>query len=199
MAVPPALTIDGYEIQFGINHLGHALLTKHLLPILVRISETYGDARIISLTSTGFHITPPNGIAFSELRTTQEGGMGYGWKRYGQSKLALVLYGAKLAKRYPSLTVAVVHPGVIATDLVKNLNFLNKAIVYATASRKMVTPEEEVWNSLWAATADKRNVKSGTFYEPVGESGKHSKFSLDPKLQAELWDYTQKQLQGRGG
>ncbi|KAL9130024.1 MAG: hypothetical protein Q9175_007130 [Cornicularia normoerica] len=198
MAVPPALTIDGYEIQFGVNHLGHALLIKHLLPTLVRTFKTYGDARIISLTSIGFHITPPNGIVFSELRTTQEGGMGFGWKRYGQSKLAVVLYGAELAKRYPSLTVAVIHPGVIATDLVNNLGLLNKAIVYATASRKMVKPEEGVWNSLWAATTDKKNVKSGAFYEPVGELGKQSKFSVDTKLQAELWEYTQKQLQGRG-
>lgn len=196
MAVPPALTKDGYEIQFGVNHLGHALLIKHLLPTLVRTSETYGDARIVSLTSLGFHITPPNGIVFSKLRTTQDGGIGFGWKRYGQSKLANVLYGAELAKRYPSLTIAVVHPGVIATDLVNKLSFLNKAIVYATNVGKLVKPEEGVWNSLWAATTDKKNFKSGTFYEPVGELGKQSKFSIDTKLQEELWEYTQKQLEG---
>ena len=77
-----------------------------------------------------------------------------------------------------------------------NLNFLNKAIVYATNVGKMVKPEEGVWNSLWAATTDKKNIKSGTFYEPVGEPGKQSKFSTDTKLQEELWEYTQKQLDG---
>ena len=65
LAVPSNVTgEDGFEIHFGVNHLGHALLIKPLLPILIRTSGAGGDARIISLTSTGFHITPDSGIVW---------------------------------------------------------------------------------------------------------------------------------------
>lgn len=66
MAVPPALTKDGYEIQFGTNHLGHALIIKKLLPSLLR---TLG-ARIVNLTSLGFILHPKGGILFEKSKTT---------------------------------------------------------------------------------------------------------------------------------
>ncbi|KAK7018676.1 short-chain alcohol dehydrogenase [Paramarasmius palmivorus] len=53
MALPPGLTKDGYEIQFGTNHLGHALLIRLLLPTLLRTAETGSDTRIINLSSQG--------------------------------------------------------------------------------------------------------------------------------------------------
>ena len=123
MASPPALSTDGYEIQFATNFLGHALLIKHFLPLLLSTASAHGDARIVSLTSTGFTVAPRNhGIVFSDLRTTQNYEFGAKWTRYGQSKLAILLYTAKLARRYPVLSTAIVHPGVIATDLVTSLN-----------------------------------------------------------------------------
>ena len=196
MAVPPALTADGYEIQFGTNHLGHALLIKHLLPTMLRTSKGHGDARIVCLTSTGFHIAPKAGIMFKDLRTTMDLGTGSTWTRYGQSKLANLIYGAQLAKHYPDLSVAIVHPGVIQTDLVNSLGFANKMLVWLTNIGKMKSPEEGAQNSLWAATADKGSLKSGAFYEPVAEPGKHTKLSQDTKLAQELWDWTQKELEG---
>jgi len=123
MASSPALSTDGYEIQFATNFLGHALLIKHFLPLLLSTASAHGDARIVSLTSTGFTVAPRNhGIVFSDLRTTQNYEFGAKWTRYGQSKLAILLYTAKLARRYPVLSTAIVHPGVIATDLVTSLN-----------------------------------------------------------------------------
>ena len=196
MAVPLGLTADGYEIQFGTNHLGHALLIKHMLPTMLRTAKDNGDARIVCLTSTGFNVAPKAGIIFKDLRTTMDMGVGSTWTRYGQSKLANLLYGAQLAQRYPSISVAVVHPGVIQTDLVNGLGFANKMIVRLTNIGKMKSPEEGAQNSLWAATADKESLKSGEFYEPVAEPGKHSQLSQDTKLAQELWDWTQKALEG---
>jgi NAD(P)-dependent dehydrogenase (short-subunit alcohol dehydrogenase family) len=195
MATPAGLTKDGYEIQFGTNHLGHALLIKHLLPVMLRTAESHGDARIVCLTSTGFNNAPSGGIVFKDLRTTQDSGMGSTWTRYGQSKLANLLYGAELAKRYPSISVAVVHPGVITTDLVGGLGMLNKALVYATNIGKMKTVDEGVQNQLWASTVGMKHLKSGSFYMPVGEPGKPSKYSKDGELSEELWNWTQKQLE----
>jgi NAD(P)-dependent dehydrogenase (short-subunit alcohol dehydrogenase family) len=191
MACPPALSTDGYEIQFATNHLGHALLIRHLLPTLLQASEKYGDARVVSLTSTGFTVAPKNkGIIFDDLRTTQDYGIGAKWTRYGQSKLAIVLYMAELARRYPALSTASVHPGVIATDLVTSLNWLDRSIVYLTNINTMVTPEQGVMNGVWASTTPREEMQNGEFYEPVGEEGTHTKWSRDTVLAKRLWDWT---------
>ncbi|KAF7370816.1 Short-chain dehydrogenase reductase family [Mycena sanguinolenta] len=101
MNVPPALTKEGYEVHFGINHVSHALFIKLLLPTLLRTAEVPGsDVRIVSLTSRGFTMHPSGGIVFSDLRTTQGSGLVKTF-RYGQSKLANILYASELARRYP--------------------------------------------------------------------------------------------------
>ena len=194
MAVPQGLTADGYEIQFGTNHLGHALLIKHLVPTMLRTAKEHGDARIVCLTSTGFNVAPKQGIIFKDLHTTMDMGMGSTWTRYGQSKLSNLLYGAQLAKRYPELSVAVVHPGVIQTDIFNGLGLANKMLVRLTNIGKMKSPEEGAQNSLWAATVNRKSLESGAYYEPVAEPGKHSKLSQDTELGDRLWDWTQKEL-----
>ena len=197
MAHPPALTSDGYEIQFGTNHIGHALLIKLLLPTLQRTAaQPNADVRIVSNTSLGFKGHPASGIAFNDLRTKQEYPVIGHWIRYGQSKLANILYAQELARRYPSITSTSVHPGVISTGLVTDLGFWNKALVYVTNVGKMMTLEQGACNQLWAATADKEQVTNGGFYEPVGVPGTHDKLSNDEKLAGELWDWTQKELEG---
>lgn len=196
MALPPGLTKDGYEIQFGTNHLGHALLTKMLLPTLLRTAEApNADVRIVFLTSIGFRAHPKRGIQFEGLRTTQDFGVAGQWIRYGQSKLANILYAAELARRYPNITTVSIHPGVINTGLVENLGFLNKALVYITNLGSMKTPVEGTWNQLWAATANKETIINGEFYEPVAVLGKHGKESNNKELACELWDWTQRELE----
>lgn len=83
MAVPPGLTKDGFEMQFGVYHLAHALLIRQLSPILVKTAEEpHSDVRLISLTSTGWRGHPKGGIVFDQLRTTQNSIAG-SWIRYG--------------------------------------------------------------------------------------------------------------------
>lgn len=122
MAAPPGLTVDGYELQFQTNHLGHALLIKLLLPTLLQTAEAPdSDVRVICQSSLGFQIAPMGGIRFDSLKTTQEDlsilpdsfGTYY---RYGQSKLANILTAAELAKRYPQITAVSVHPGIVDTQ-----------------------------------------------------------------------------------
>lgn len=91
MAMGPETSKIGFEIQFATNFLGHALLISKLLTILLSTSAEYGDARIVSVTSTGFHVAAKDqGIIFDDLTTTQNYGFGSNWTRYGQSKLALL-------------------------------------------------------------------------------------------------------------
>ncbi|KAF7356817.1 Short-chain dehydrogenase reductase family [Mycena venus] len=197
MNVPPALTKDGYEVHFGINHIAHALLIKLLLPTLLRTADAPGsDVRIVSLTSQGFSTHPGGGIVFKDLRTTQGSGLMKAM-RYGQSKLANILYAAELAQRYGSkLTTVSIHPGVVRTDLLNNQSGLVQFLSFLTHPFSMLTPEEGAYNTLWASTADKTKIVNGEFYEPVGIRGGHARKSRDRKLAKELWEWTDKELEG---
>ena len=192
MAVPPGLTKDGYEIQFGTNHVGHALLTKLLLPTLLRTAETpNSDVRIVNLSSLGYRVVPSGGIHFQDLRTTQENlGPASVWVRYGQSKLANILYAKELARRYPSITSVSVHPGVALTDIVTKLSFFKRWLVYVTNLGNVKTPREVAKNQLWAATGEKGELENGGFYEPIAVVGGQTKYSKSEKLAWELWVWT---------
>ncbi|KAJ0414915.1 hypothetical protein BJY00DRAFT_318316 [Aspergillus carlsbadensis] len=200
MAVDPGLTADGYEVQFGTNHLGHALLIQKLLPALQSTAtrseggNSDGDARIILLTSAGYKMHPRAGILFDTLRTTQKGLFG-SWVRYGQSKLANLLYARELARRYPDITCVSVHPGVVNTGLVEGLSLARQSFVWATAWHIMVTPAEGIRNQLWAATSDKKGIVSGKFYEPVGVlSTGLDRAARDDGLAKRLWEWTDEVL-----
>ena len=84
MAIPPVLSKDGFEIQFAINHLGNAMVTHQLLPVLLRTADLPGaDVRIVNMTSDGWKLHPKGGIIFSTLRTKQESWLLGNWTRYG--------------------------------------------------------------------------------------------------------------------
>ncbi|OAF99636.1 NAD(P)-binding protein [Paraphaeosphaeria sporulosa] len=122
MGDPAGLSKNGYEVQFSINYLSHALLITHLQQKLQDSAENNGDACIVLLSSNGFRFTPRGGVVFQDLTTTQENlGMGSKWLRYGQSKLALVLYAKLLARKYPKIRTVAIHPGVVYTGLGNNL------------------------------------------------------------------------------
>lgn len=107
MAVPWSKTKEGYEIQFGTNHMGHALLTKLLLPTLLKTAEApNSDVRVINLASEGHMFAP--GIIYDQdaLEPYQT------FRRYGQSKLANILHARELQRRYPQITATSLHPGV---------------------------------------------------------------------------------------
>ncbi|KAL3433238.1 hypothetical protein BDV09DRAFT_186837 [Aspergillus tetrazonus] len=130
MAVPPGKTSDGYEVQFGTNHLGHALLIQKCLPLLQQTAALPGaDVRVVILTSLGFRMHPSAGIVFSDLKSEQNFTAFGSWIRYGQSKLANILYARELARRYPSITSVSVHPGVVGTGLVENLGWAKRTCV----------------------------------------------------------------------
>ena len=214
MACPEGLTKEGYEIQFGTNHVGHALLTKLLLPKLQQTasSATPGSVRIVNLSSAAEAFAPkPNGINFDGLKQANGGGIGT-WGRYGQSKLANIMYTKALAKRYPEIVCVSVHPGAVNTNLTTGpvasygawLSWPAKII----GNLFMKTVGEGAWNQTWAATApiaaagDKtgqEGVKTGAFYWPVGLLNKDSALAKDEQgtLSEKLWDWTEKELEGK--
>ncbi|KAK4122844.1 NAD(P)-binding protein [Parathielavia appendiculata] len=197
MAVPAAQSKDGYEIHFATNHLGHALLTLQLLPLLSRTAadRAGSDVRIIVVTSTAWRGTPPGGIAFDRLKTKQEMAVLGRWLRYGQSKLANMIFARELAARNPQILSFSLTPGVVSTGLVTDLGLADKALIYIPNIGRVKTPEEGTHNLLWAIGAPRKDIKPGGFYEPVGRlSTMETKASRDPDLGKKLWDWTETEL-----
>lgn len=189
MAVDPALTKDGVEVQFGVNHLGNAALLMGLLPVMLR---TRG-ARFVSVTSLGYAFHPKNGIDFDTLDTTQEHFMTGTWGRYGQSKLANIIFAKELSRRHPEITNVVVHPGVISTGLITGLSFWRRMFVNIT-NWSTLSMEEGCLNSVWAATSDITKNDGAALYEPVGKENKGDAACFDEVLGRKLWEWTEKMI-----
>lgn len=112
MAVPERRTADGFEMQLGINHLGHWALTSHLMPLLLAAPS----ARVVSVTSTAHHMGRP-----IDPRNPHLHGNYAPWKAYGQSKLANYHFALGLQREFERAGVAaqslMAHPGLSNTDL----------------------------------------------------------------------------------
>ena len=107
-----AETADGFELMFGVNHLGHFELTRLLLE---RVRESV-PARIIVLSSAGYRYAA-NGLDFDDLQSIKRKYRGL--HIYGHSKLANILFTRELARRLAGsgVTANAVHPGYVATEL----------------------------------------------------------------------------------
>jgi predicted TIM-barrel fold metal-dependent hydrolase len=196
------LSADGYEIQFATNHLGHAMLTQHLLPFLLKAAdEPNSDVRVIANTSDGyaFHQLIKGGIDFAALdtRSPMNKWLLGPWQRYGQSKLANILFAAELARRYPQITSVVIHPGVVKTPLVTGMTGFHYWFTITTcwlSGVKMVEPTQGAWNQLWcAAGAKKSELRNGGFYRPVGvdDTADLQGEAKNVELAAKLWEWTE--------
>ncbi|KAF2468705.1 NAD(P)-binding protein [Lindgomyces ingoldianus] len=206
MAQPPALSKDGYEIQFATNHLGHALLTKLLLPTMLKTAALPdSDVRIVNLTSVGYRGHPLNGISFDELDTSMNRPILGPWIRYAQSKLANILYASELSRRYPNLTSVSVHPGVVATELVTKQTFLNRVMIYVPnwlMGVRILEPEKGAYSQVWCAVgARKEEVRNGAFYMPIGaeSTGRLDGVARNKELAGRLWEWTEKVLKEKRG
>ncbi|KAE9376228.1 NAD(P)-binding protein [Stipitochalara longipes BDJ] len=196
MMTPPSTTKDGYEIQFGTNHMGHALLTKLLLPKLLSTSkEPDADVRIITLSSIGHEWAPKGGLQLDNAHSEQKSISSR--ERYGQSKLANILYSNELARRYPAIRCISVHPGSVKTGLSRGLKesypLAASIITFAQWTGLFsLNVQQGTLNQLWAATSNK--AQSGKYYNPVGFEVPGSKYARDSELGKKLWDFTQVEL-----
>jgi retinol dehydrogenase-12 len=195
MAIPPGTTSDGYESQVGTNYLGHALLMHILLPTLLKTAElTRNDSRIVVLSSVAHSWTPKGGIAFESLKTNQENVSTVA--RYGQSKLASILFVREMGRRYSTITAVAVDPGTVKTDLSKSAresSFVIRVADNVISSIVGVSAAEGAWNTLWSATNNR--VQSGVFYSPVGKKAEGSRDSANEVLAKQLWEWTTRELQ----
>ncbi|KAH7180154.1 hypothetical protein DER46DRAFT_631141 [Fusarium sp. MPI-SDFR-AT-0072] len=172
IGVSAGLTEDGYKYQFGVNHLGHALLAKLLLPVLIRTAEPGRDVRVIW-----------GGVDFNTLKTDAKDLPTL--KRYAQSKLANILFARALAERYPQLTALAIHPGACRTNLV--LGVTESSLLDRIVGLFVYQPVEIVAkHHVWAAVT--QDLESGEYYEPLGISGQGRPEARDKDLALKLWN-----------
>jgi NAD(P)-dependent dehydrogenase (short-subunit alcohol dehydrogenase family) len=194
MALPPGETEMGHEIQLGTNHTGHFLLTKLLLPTLLKTAqEPNSDVRVVSLSSIGHNLAPPFETILDQNKLKRV----HTNLRYGASKAANILFAAELARRFPSITAVSVHPGIIFTDL---YGPASEGSTIAALSSKLLsifgTPVPAgAYNQLWAAAAAKKqDLVNGAYYVPVGKLKAHNKYTKNEEQGRRLWDWTEAEL-----
>ncbi|KAK3073946.1 hypothetical protein LTR53_004013 [Teratosphaeriaceae sp. CCFEE 6253] len=196
--VPYSRTEDGYEIQFGTNHMGHALLTKLLLPVLLKTADKpNADLRVINVSSKGHMFSPAPGIIYDQAALEQHPPL----TRYGHSKLANILHARELQKRYPAITATAVHPGVIITDIYNTYSEGNLIMRYLTPIAKAVAPYgilPDVYDvpggtltQLWAAIASREKVRSSHYWLPIGVKNAGTAYAQSEELAKQLWEWTE--------
>ena len=175
-------SIDGIEMTWALNHMAPFLLTANLLDLL----RASAPARIITVASAAHQGAV---IDFDDLEGKKRFN---GWKAYGQSKLANIMFTYELAHRLEDsdVTANCLHPGFVATGFAQN-NGGWFAKVFAVMQRYLaITPEKGAETSIFLAQSDSVAPTSGRYFDkckPVPSS----KVSYDVTSQRRLWELSQ--------
>jgi retinol dehydrogenase-12 len=169
------LTRQGFELMFGVNHLGHFLLT---LSLLDRLTAS-GPARVVTVSSDAHYSA--SGIDFDAVRRPGRGLTKMG--EYAVSKLANVLFSGELARRTDGtgLTCYALHPGVVASDIWRRVPWPVRPLV----TRRMLSVEDGAATSLYCATSPEVAQDSGLFYDACAVRA--ASRVATGELAAELW------------
>jgi len=183
------LTPDGVEQTFALNHLNYFLLTDLLLPVL----KATPGARVVS-TSSDAHKA-----GRIDLATIATGDVGVaGWRAYGDSKLANILFTRALAKRLEGTGVVATcfHPGFVATGFGHNNDGLVKRVLGLGQQLFARTPEKGAETLVWLATAPEATSQNGAYFmdKKVARTTRRAK---DDGLAEGLWQLSEKLVAAR--
>ena len=197
MACPLGHTADGFEMQFGTNHLGHFALTMGLMPLLLKGAGTQGSGRIVNLSSRGHQMAP---VDFKDPNFARRD---YNeWLSYGQAKTANALFSVGLENRFADKGVhaIAVHPGGIETNLGRHLSqeqrdALEARVTSADPDFAWKTIAQGAATQVWAATAPELEGRGGFYCEDchIAEIDDESRtsgvrtYALDPAGAETLW------------
>lgn len=165
MGIPQSRTADGFEMQFGVDHLGHFALTARLLPALLKAPA----ARVVTVTSTAHHM----GRAVDPDNPNLDGRYGP-WRAYGQAKLANFHFGLGLDRLFRTAgrpaSSLVAHPGLSNTELQavsveETDGGLSQRFFLMLARTVGMSPGEGALSQLRAATDP--GAEGGEFYGPL--------------------------------
>lgn len=183
MIPPPSKSEDGFELQFGVNFIGHFALTGHLFSLL----ESTKGSRVVTLSSIAHRGAA---IDFDNFRLEKSYNS---WREYGQSKLADLIFALEFEKRLRNNGCNIIslaaHPGYSKTDLQK---YMDKNML---DSLELMTAREGAQPTLDACL--RPDAKGGQYWGPDGYNEQKGKpalakidsAALDEKLNAKLWDW----------
>lgn len=199
MATPFLHTADGFEMQFGTNHLGHFAMTAELMPLIERGSAQ----RIVNLSSRGHFMGQVDFADPHFARRPYDP-----WAAYGQSKTANVLFTVGLEARYAVLGIHAyaVHPGGIETNLGRHMTpemreGLMKRVTSSDGGFQWKTIPQGAATTCWAATAPELEGKGGVYCEDChvasvddesSTAGVRS-YALNPSHADQLWKLSEDQ------
>ena len=167
---------SGFELAFGVNHVGHFLLTQLLLDCL----KHSAPARIVTVSSQAHYRAP--GIDWDAVRQPTRSATGL--PEYGVSKLANALFSAELGRRLAGSGVSTyaLHPGVVASDVWRSVPWPFRSLMKLA----MISTEEGAATTLHCATSGEVAQETGLYYEKCRVK-QPSRLAQDPALAAELW------------
>ncbi|MEC8566281.1 MAG: SDR family NAD(P)-dependent oxidoreductase, partial [Pseudomonadota bacterium] len=206
MACPEQRTAQGWEWQFGVNHVGHFVLGLGLMNLMASAE----GARLVTLSSIAHRIS---GLRFDDMHFTRD--PYEKWTAYGQSKTAQALFAVGVNARLKDRGVEAfgVHPGGIFTPLQRHLHNKEMAALGWTdetgkpserAAALFKTPAQGATTSLWCATSPKLAGKGGVYCEDcniatlvadddTGMAGVRG-WAVDASAARKLWDATESLL-----
>ena len=195
MFTPFGHTGDGFEMQFGTNHLGHFAFTDLLKGRL----EAADGSRVVNLSSDGHRLgdvdlTDPNW----ERREYDK------FAAYGAAKTANILHAVELDSRCRDAGVRAyaVHPGMVATNLARHMTREDVAVVTKRAAAhdiEVLTPEQGAATQVWAAVADELSGTGGVYLADCAVRSDAAAYATDEARAAELWQLSEAMCtDGRG-
>jgi retinol dehydrogenase-12 len=185
MIPPYTKTEDGFELQFGVNHLAHFLMAD----LLIKNNLINEPGRIVVVSSYG-HTFASNGIQFDDLNFEK----GYNRiKAYGQSKLANILFAKELTKRMKAqgkdIIAVSLHPGSVKTELARHVPAFLAVPIQFLSGFFMKSPYEGAQTTLHCALSP--DVQGGEYFSDC-KAVTPSKHATDSAAASKLWDVSEK-------
>jgi len=199
MATPYSETHEGFELQFGTNHIGHFLLVKLLLP---RLKEAVPSARVICVASTAHRTSE---LMFDDIsgKGTWYSGVTGPWKSYGQSKTANILFAYELNRRMAeegtNVAAYSLHPGAIRTELQRHLSWGDMGMVVLTKVGFFKTIGQGAATSVYLAIApDVEGNKKDLGMRYFSDSNRAVPAAhINPENAKRLWDLTEELIKDK--
>jgi retinol dehydrogenase 12 len=188
------VTKDNFEYQFGINHLGHFRLTMKLLPLMVKTSKDENcECRIVNLSSSA-HTMGTKKINFDDIHFEKKGAY-KPWTAYGQSKLSNIMFSNELSKRLKlqnvNVTVNSLHPGVIATELSRDLDTAS-SLMWSIGKLAMKTIPQGAATTVYCATSEELIGKTALYFSDCNEETP-LEYSSNEKAMQQLFELSEKE------
>jgi light-dependent protochlorophyllide reductase len=193
MATPYSKTVDGFEVQFGTNHLGHFYLTNLLMP---KLSEAAPNARVVVVASAA-HRTQQ--VDFDDLSAEKMYKASAGtWKAYGQSKTANILFAVELNRRMRENNIGLavaLHPGGFASELQRNVGGIGHKIFEWSLYYLGKTIPQGAATSVYCCTAPEIQQENlgGKYFSDCNEAVPMA-YATDPEIAKRLWTVSERLL-----